>query len=84
MTREIPGGATITLGGTPTAQLGQDDAPIGLKMDLPLGSEAATNAISGWFRGKMAKRPNAKVMIQQREFRFEDGELKELCREDGC
>ncbi len=75
---EIPGGAILTMGGSPTAKLGQDDCPVLLKMDLPNDDAAALDAISEWFRGKLARRPNAKVIIQQKECRFEKGELQKL------
>ncbi len=78
MAREIPGRAEIILGGSPTALLGKEDAAVILMMNLTDESEVALKAISDWFREKLAKREGVKIMIREKEFRFEDGELKKL------
>ena len=78
MARVIPGGAAITIGGTPTEKLGQEDDGIGLTLTLSMADDASLSAVSDWFRGKMAKRPNVRMIIQGKECRFEDGELKKL------
>jgi hypothetical protein len=78
MRAQIPGGAILTMGGSPTALLGQDGCPVQLTMDLPDEDPATLDIISEWFRGKMSSRPDAKVTVQGKECRFEKGELQEL------
>jgi hypothetical protein len=78
MARTIPGGAEIILGGSPTDMLGKTDCPVMLKMNLPDESNAAVKSISDWFRGKLEKVTGVSVMVQGRECRFEEGELKRL------
>jgi hypothetical protein len=78
MAREIPGGAEIIFGAGPPTANPADDAAVNLIMNLTDESDAALKAISDWFRGKLAKREGVKIMIQEKEFRFEEGELKKL------
>jgi hypothetical protein len=78
MTRRITDGAVITLARAPIEKRGTGVGGVVLDVILSLSEHVLGAAVYDWLKGRIADHPGVKIIIQQKEYNFENGDLKQL------